>query len=69
MLISKGKRRKTVMESRMRRDRGLNRFIVILRLHRHHHLLGESRMAHREQDYLSLVETMQRRLEKWLAVL
>lgn len=51
----------------MRRGRGLNRFIVILRrLLRL--LLGESRMAHREQDYLSLVETM-RRLEKWPAVL
>jgi len=61
------------MESRMRRDRGWNRFIVILRLllllllHLFL-LLGESRMAHREQDYLSLVETMHR-LEKWPAVL
>jgi hypothetical protein len=62
------------MESRMR----WNRFIVILRrllhllhlLHLHLFLLllGETRMAHREQDYLSLVETMHR-LEKWPAVL
>jgi len=50
----------------MRRDRGWKRFIVILRLLLL--LLGESRMAHREQDYLSLVETMHR-LEKWPAVL
>jgi len=55
------------MESRMRGDRGWNRLIVILR-RRLLLLVGESRMAHREQDYLSLVETMHR-LEKWPAVL